>query len=82
MVLKFFLCCRQKPGSGNLERAKESEEKEDDLDSADDGEPSEEPHGASNETQLGLRLDLLVSLNVVKGGSFNVDLHQLECRKR
>ena len=26
----------------------------------DDGEASEESHGASNETQLGLRLDLLV----------------------
>ena len=33
------------------------EEKEDDLHPADDGEPSEEPHGASNKTQLGLNLD-------------------------
>ena len=54
------------------------EEKEDDLDPADDGEPSEEPHGASDETQLGLRLDLLVSLDVVEGGRVKVDLHQLE----
>ena len=53
------------------------EEKEDDLDPADDGEPSEEPHGASNETQLGLHLDLLVSLDVVEGGRVKVDLHQL-----
>ena len=82
MVLKFFLCCRQKPGSSNLERAKESEEKEDDLDSADDGEPSEEPHGASNEAQLGLDLDLLVSLNVVEGRRVKVDLHQLKSRLR
>ena len=54
------------------------EEKEDDLDAADDGEPSEEPHGASDETQLGLILDLLVSLDAVKGGRVKVDLHQLK----
>ena len=54
------------------------DEKEDDLDPTDDGEASEESHGASNETQLGLRLDLLVSLDVVKGGRVKVDLHQLE----
>ena len=56
----------------------EPEEKEDDLDATDDGETSEETHGASNETQLGLRLDLLVSLDVVKGCRIKVDLHQLE----
>ena len=33
---------------------------EDDLDATDDGESGEEPHGASNETQLGLSLDHLV----------------------
>ena len=54
------------------------EEKEDDLYATDDGEAGEESHGASNETQLGLRLDLLVSLDVVKGGRVKVDLHQLE----
>ena len=57
------------------------QEKEDDLDPADDGEPSEETHGASNETQLGLRLDLLVSLDVVEGRRVKVDLHQLNCGK-
>ena len=54
------------------------EQEEDDLDSTDDGEASEKSHGASNETQLGLRLDLLVSLDVVKGGRVKVDFHQLE----
>ena len=54
----------------------EPEEKEDDLDATDDGEASEETHGASNETQLGLRLDLLLFLNVVKGRRVKVDLHQ------
>ena len=55
------------------------EEKEDDLDATDDGEPSEQPHGASDEAQLGLRLDLLVSIDVVKGCCVKVDLHQLKC---
>ena len=54
------------------------EEKEDNLNPTDDGEASEESHGASNETQLGLRLDLLVSLDVVKGGRVKVDLYQLQ----
>ena len=54
------------------------EEKEDDLNTTDDGESSEESHGASDETQLGLSLDLLVSLDLVVGGRVKVDLHQLE----
>ena len=48
---------------------------EDDLDATDDGESGEEPHGASNETQLGLSLDLLVPLDVVEGCRVKVDLH-------
>ena len=56
----------------------EPEEKEDDLDATDDGETSEETHGASNETQLSLCLDLLVSLHIVKGSRVKVDLHQLK----
>ena len=54
------------------------EEKEDDLNATDDGESSEESHGASDETQLGLSLDLLVPLDLVVGGRVKVDLHQLE----
>ena len=56
------------------------EEKEDDLNTADDGEPSEESHGASDETQLGLRLDLLVSLDVIEGRRVKVDLNQVQTR--
>ena len=56
------------------------EEKEDDLNTTDDGEPSEEPHGASDETQLGLRLDLLVSLDVVEGRRVKVDVDQVQTR--
>ena len=51
------------------------EEKKDDLNSTDDRKPTEESHGAPNETQLGLGLDLLVSLNVVKGRRVKVDLN-------
>ena len=65
---------------GNLNGGDQLEQKEDDLDTADDGEPSEEPHGASDETQLGLRLDLLVPLHLVEGGRVKVDLHQLKSR--
>ena len=54
------------------------EEKEDDLDSTDDGKSSEKSHGASNETQLGLNLDLFVSLDLVKGGRVKVDPDQLQ----
>ena len=54
------------------------EQKKDDLNATDDGKPTEESHGASNETQLGLCLDLLVSLDVVERGRVEVDLHQLK----
>ena len=54
------------------------EDEKDDLNTTDDGEPSEEPHGASNETQLGLHLDLLVSLDVVEGRRVKVDLNQMK----
>ena len=65
---------------GNLNGGDQLEQKEDDLDTADDGEPSEEPHGASDETQLGLRLDLLVSLDVIEGRRVKVDLNQVQTR--
>ena len=73
---------REKIANDEVGEVDQPEEKEDDLDPADDGEPSEEPHGASDEAQLGLRLDLLVFLDVVEGGRVKVDLHQLKCRKR
>ena len=52
-------------------------QKEDDLNPTDDREASEESHGPSNEIQLGLRLDLLISLNVNEGGCVKVNLNQL-----
>ena len=78
MVLKLILCGRHNLSSGDPERGDQPEQKEDDLDSTDDGEASQESHGASNETQLGLQLDLLVSLDVVEGGRVKVDLDKLK----
>ena len=54
------------------------EEKVNDLYSADDRKASEESHGASNEAQLCLRLDLLVSFDLVKGGCVKIDFYQLQ----
>ena len=75
---KVFVCVIRQPADIHQQQTYRPEEKEDDLDPADDGEASEESHGASNKTQLGLRLDLLVSLDVVKGGRAEKDLHQLQ----
>ena len=78
MILKPVPCCQNNIILGNSERPDQFDQKEDNLDATDDGESSEESHGASNETQLGLGLDLLVPLNLVVGGRVKVDLHQLE----
>ena len=50
---------------------------EDDLNSTHDGKPSEESHGAANQTELGLKLDLFVPLDLVEGGRDKVDLDQV-----
>ena len=57
---------------------KEFDNKPNEFNSTDDGEASEKSHGASNETQLGLNLDLFVSLDLVKGGRVKVDMDQLQ----
>ena len=51
-------------------------QQENDLDAADDGEPRKEPHRASDETQLGLSLDLPVLRDVIKGRRVKVDPHK------
>ena len=71
---------RHNVSSSDPERVDEPEDKQDDLNAADDGKAAEESHGASNEAQLGHSLDLLVSLDVVKGCCVKVDLHQLKGR--
>ena len=75
MILKLFLCGRHNVSSSDPERTDQSEESEDDLNAADDGEAAEESYGSSNETQLGLSLDLFVFFNVVKGCCVKIDLN-------
>ena len=58
--------------------AQELGQKEDDFNATNDGKPGEESHCASDETQLSLHLDLLVSLNVVKGCRVKVDPEKSE----
>ena len=50
---------------------------EDNLDPTEDGEAGEEPHGATNDTKLGLQGHLHVPLYLVIGGCVEVDLDQL-----
>ena len=54
------------------------DQEEDDLNPTDDGEATEKPQGASDHTQLGVELHLLVSLDVVEGGRVKEDLNQLQ----
>ena len=64
----------------DLKRRNKSEQKEDDLDTADDRESCQESHGASNQTYLGIKLDLLVFFYLVKGCRVKIDLDELESR--
>ena len=52
--------------------------KENNLDATDYREPGEKAHGSSDQTQLGVKLDLLVALDLVKGCRGKVDLHQVK----
>ena len=67
----FFICLLS---LGKSQAPDKFEKEEDDLNSTHDGKPSEESHGASNQTKLGLKLDLLVPLDLVEGGRVKVDL--------
>lgn len=62
----------------DLKRRNKSEQKEDDLDTTDDRESCQESHGASNQTYLGVKLDLLVFFYLVKGCCVKIDLDELE----
>ena len=54
------------------------EQEEYDLNPTDDGEPSEESHGASYETQLALKFDLSVSLDLVVGCRVEENMDKLK----
>ena len=64
----------------DLKRRNESKQEEDDLDTADDRESCQESHGASNQTYLGVKLDLLVFLYLVKGCCVKIYQDQLKSR--
>ena len=48
------------------------------LNATDDWESSEESHGASDQTKLALKLDLLVPLDLVEGGRVEEDVDKLQ----
>ena len=64
-----FGCC---PSEENLDC------KVNDFNSADDGEAGEETHGASDETDLVVQLDLLVPLDLVEGGRVEEEMNCMQ----
>ena len=75
--MKLVASCQNNIILGNSERPDEFDQKEDNLDATDDGESSEEPHGASDEAELCVKLDLLVAFYLVKGCRVKEDLYQV-----
>ena len=63
-------------------RHKELNDKVNDLNAAENGEASEEPHGAADEAELGLHSHFHISLNLVICGHVKVDLDQLQGGER
>ena len=78
MILKLVPCCQNFLILCNSKRPDDLDEKENELDAADDGEPTQEPHGASDQTQLGVELDFFVSFYLVEGCRVKVDLDQVK----
>ena len=72
MTLLLISCCC------DSERPYELYKKENNLDAADYRESCQKPHGASDETKLCIKLDLLVPFYLVKGCRVKVDLNQVE----
>ena len=60
-------------------RHDELEEKGNNLYTTDYREPCQKSHGASNQADLGIKLDLLVSLYVVECCRVEIDLDKLNC---
>ena len=75
MVSKTILGCLC-----DLKWYKDLEQEKDDLNTTDDWESCQESHGASNQTNLGVKLDLLVFLYLVKSCRVKVYLHELKSR--
>ena len=77
MILKLVPCWRNNLILCDPEGPDDLDKKENELDAADDGESSQEPHGASDETELCLKLDLLVFFYPIEGCRVKVDLNQI-----
>ena len=60
--------------SGRSESHEELADVVDNLNPTEDGEAGEEPHGATDEAELGLQGHLHIPLYLVVGGSVEVDL--------
>ena len=71
-----FLRCQIRPSYSQWQE--ELDGKVYDLDPTEDGEAGEEPHGAANEAKLGLQGHLHISLDLIVGGSVEVNLNYLE----
>ena len=67
--------------SVNPERRKKGDEVIENLDSAEDGEASEETHGASDKAELSFQCQFDVPLNLVVAGRDKVDLDQVQWEK-
>ena len=73
--MELFLFCCNNISFVDPKRFDEFDQKEDNLDAADNRESTEESHGASDEAELCIKLDLLVSFYLVKGCRVKVDLN-------
>ena len=78
MSLRLVPCCRNNVLLCDPERPDDLDKKENELDAADDGEPTQESHGASDQTQLGVELDFFVSFYFVEGCRVEEDLDQVK----
>ena len=74
----FTLCFQCLIRTGGVEGHQKHDDKVDDLDPTEDGEASEEPHGAADHADKGLKGDLYILLYLVIWGSVEVDLNQVQ----
>ena len=74
--LFFANCASQSLTAGVVENL---DGKVDDFNSTDDGEASEETHGASDGADLSFKVSFLIPLDLVEGSRVKEDLHKLKC---
>ena len=74
--LFFANCASQSLTTGVVENL---DGKVDDFNSTDDGEASEETHGASDGADLSFKVSFLIPLDLVEGSRVKEDLHKLKC---